>query len=97
MRIVLRPENEKLPARVRGVFSWIFKIVFALTAGVFCVAISSYAPVGGAPIASYIPANCTLLVQAPSGAALHRALLENPAFNELLDDPDTLALVESFS
>ena len=97
MRIVLHPENEKLPARVRGVFSWILKIVFALVAGVFCVAIASYAPIGGPPIAPYIPANCTLLIQAPSGAALHRALLENPAFNELLDDPDTLALVESFS
>ena len=94
MRIVLRPDDAKQPRRI---FPWILKIVFALAAGVLCVAIASYAPVGGPPIAAYIPANCTLLVQSPSGAALHRALLENPAFNELIDDPDTLALFESLS
>ena len=97
MRIVLRPEDSQKPGRVRVAFSWMFKLVIAVAAGVFCVAIVSYAPFGGPAISAFVPTHCTLLVQAPSGAALHRALVDDPAFNEALNDPDTAAFVASFS
>lgn len=97
MRIVLRPDGETQPGRAWNAFAWTFKIFYALAAGAFCAAIASYAPVAGPAIAAFVPSRCTLLIQTPSGAALHRALLDNPAFTELLNDPDTAALVESLA
>ena len=99
MRIVLRPDvgaGETLAARARGTARWLFKLLVALAMGVFCAAVASYAPVGGTSFAAFVPPDCTLFVHAPSGAALHRALLDSPAFNALLDDPDTAAFIASF-
>lgn len=94
MRIVLRPDGPAQPGRVWNAFSWTFKIFYALTAGAFCAAIASYAPVAGPAITAFVPPRSTLLIQTPSGAALHRALLDSPAFTELFNDPDTAAFVE---
>ncbi len=96
MRIVV-PPDAKPRGFFRSAFAWLFKLIYAVTAGMLCVAVCSYAPVAGPAIADYVPARCSLLIQAPSGAAVYRALLNTPAYHELLNDPDMAAFVDSFS
>ncbi len=96
MRIVMPPSGEHKRGVAWSAFSWLFKLAYALAAGALCVTVASYAPVAGPAIAPYVPVNCSLLAHVPSGAALHRALMECPALTELLNDSDMAALAESF-
>lgn len=97
IRIELPFAEPKPPRRVAAFFKWLIKIVYACAAGVLCVALLSYVPLNGRPIAQFVPTDCAVMLRVPSGAALHRAFAQSEAIKQLLDDPDTGAFVREMT
>lgn len=96
LRIVLPQSDAQPVSAVKIFFGWSFKLVYAVVAAIFCVAVSSYVPLCGPAIAPFVPADCAAFVHVANGAELHRELSASAAFNALLDDPDTADFLQSF-
>ena len=64
------------------------KLAYALSAGAFAVWIVSFTPSPGPELTQFVPARAGVVIHIHHGATLLTDLTQNPAFQELLNDPD---------